>query len=195
MSISTSDFTSRNNIITEMLDESGGMMMNFARKHNLEFEEVRQNAALIMLETWPKLPVGIKNAKAYLNRVVRTQLLHFKQSVIEELEVSLEYESSVTESSLADKLEAPMQTEDTTRVDHIIETVHNALRECEQEEQEYAVWAFGMHSHTPVAPARRRESLRRLKKDNPASRGKDVLRRSVFLLVGRNPQVQALLPA
>jgi hypothetical protein len=46
----------RNNVVTAMLEESGGMIYNFAYNRELDYDDIKQEAALIMLEVWDKIP-------------------------------------------------------------------------------------------------------------------------------------------
>jgi len=191
--------TERDETVLTMLEESRGMICNIAYKYNLDVEDCSQNAALAMLEAWDKIPKTCTNIKAYLHRCIRNKVLKFHESVLKELADSLDEpipsRRDGREITLADSLAAP-QTEDTSRVDSIVATVHNALRECMLEEQEYAVSAFEMYGFTPVAPIHSDRMDIHLKR---AAAGKArvprSLRFSVYNLLGRNPQVRALLPA
>src|SRR5438477_12736865 len=62
---------SRNETIPQLLDTMKGMIYNFSRKFNLEFDDCFQTAALIALEVWPRIPDDCANIGAYLNRCIR----------------------------------------------------------------------------------------------------------------------------
>lgn len=157
MSISITDTTSRDHCIIEMLEEHSGVLFNVARKRGLDYEDIKQDASLLMLQAWPKIPATCTDVKAYLARCIRNGLIKFHRYVIEELELSLDMPMAQGDVTLADTLAAPPQQEqDTTRADTITETIHSALAELMTYEQEYAIHAFGIAGFTVVANEHKR---------------------------------------
>src|SRR6266550_4805458 len=63
----------RNETILEMFDGIRGMVYNFARKFNLEFDDCLQDSALIMLEVYSRIPSNC-NVNAYLCGAVKREL-------------------------------------------------------------------------------------------------------------------------
>jgi DNA-directed RNA polymerase specialized sigma24 family protein len=188
----------RDTAIMAMLEESKGMIINLAYKSNMDVDDCMQNAALAMLEAWPKIPETCTNIKAYLHRCIRNKILKFHQGVIKEMEsLSLDKPISEFNGTLADRLVAPERTEDTTQVDSIIETVHNALHDLMLDEQAYAKQIFDLHAFTPVKPARtnKRMSLHLKRASEGRTRMLRSIRFSIYASIKRNPQVQSLLPA
>lgn len=192
----------RDTIIMAMLEESKGMIVNIAYKGNMDVDDCMQNAALAMLEAWPKIPETCTNIKAYLHRCIRNKVLQFHRSVINEME-SLSLDKPIPSSrdgrdiTLADRLVAPEQTQDTTYVDSIIETVHNALRELMLDEQAYAKQIFELHAFSPMKPTRtnKRMDLHLKRASEGKTRMLRSIRFSIYASIKRNPQVLALLPA
>src|SRR5437899_8116221 len=64
----------RDVLIVQMFHEIRGMVYNFARNFNLEFDDCLQDACEIMLQVWPRIPAECSNVKAYLCGTVRRQL-------------------------------------------------------------------------------------------------------------------------
>jgi hypothetical protein len=192
MTIST-DVTTRDDCVLTMLEESGGMIMNFARKHHLEFDECYQHASLLMLEVWPKIPDGY-NVKAYLNATVRRGLQallhHLLQRDIDAL--SLDMLFMADDTSFLDILEASenRRTEDEiVRLEKTTEVVHSALQQCWIEEQEYACKAFELPDYIPVPPVNRPAFGRKKREE----RRTDNMLRSIRRVFHKNEQVQGLL--
>jgi|SRR5882762_4715880 len=192
MNISTVETTTlRDHVITTTLEDCGGMIRNLARKLNIDFEDARQEAAREMLEAWDKMPATCKNVGAYLNGCARNSIFKMRRGSIETLSLD-EPIAKDSKETFADMLQAFVQTENTTQVDVIIETVHSALRECWLEEQEYAGTMFEMNAFEPVAPVGT-EKLRKKNKGGPKIRDTGNIRKSLLLHLRKNPQVQALI--
>src|SRR5437667_451118 len=64
----------RNETVPQLLNELRGMLFNFARAYQLDFDDVVQDASLIMLEVWHRLPQDCAYIGAYMNKVVRSEL-------------------------------------------------------------------------------------------------------------------------
>jgi DNA-directed RNA polymerase specialized sigma24 family protein len=191
----------RDTIIMAMLEESKGMIVNMAYKGNMDIDDCMQNAAIAMLEAWPKIPETCTNVKAYLHRCIRNKILKFHQGVIKELADSLDKPIPSSRDgrdiTLADRLVAPEQAQDTARVDSIIETVHNALHDLMLDEQTYAKQIFELHAFSPMKPTRtnKRMDLHLKRASEGKARMLRSIRFSIYASIKDNPQVQALLPA
>lgn len=142
----------RDTVVLEMFSSLRGMVSNFAYKFGLDFDDCLQDASLIMLEVWPKIPEGCPNAKAYLNGVVRNTLykrwLQAQRFETYSLDEPLTPDCAET---YADMLEVP-PVQDTRRSDHITKTVHVALRSLSLEVQLHAMAFYGLSSYKPVLP-------------------------------------------
>ena len=115
----------RDDLIVQMFHELRGMVYNFARNFNLEFDDCLQDACEIMLQVWPRIPAECSNVKAYLNGCVRRQLykLLSKRGV-----QTLSLDTPIAEGSsesFADMLQAFVE-QDTRRSEHVAKTVHSA---------------------------------------------------------------------
>jgi DNA-directed RNA polymerase specialized sigma24 family protein len=187
----------RDTTIMAMLEESKGMIVNLAYKSNMDIDDCMQNAALAMLEAWPKIPETCTNIKAYLHRCIHNKILKFHRSVINELELSLDMPITGSNVTFADVLADDRQSQDATRVDSIIETVHNALRELMLDEQAYAKQIFELHAFSPMKPTRtnKRMDLHLKRASEGKTRMLRSMRFSIYASIKRNPQVQSLLPA
>jgi len=176
---------SRNETVAQMFNEIRPMVYNFARKFNLEFDDCLQEASVIMLETWQRIPDDCSNVKAYLNRCVRYRLYDFLRSRGQE---ALSLDTPVAPDStetFADMLQAFVQTQDSEREDFVTQVTHAALKECRLEEQMYARERYGLNSFNPVP------SNWSCKPNY--SRRTDSMRASIKRNLSRNPQVLALM--
>ena len=194
VNISTSsDVTSRDNCIIEMLEEVKRMVSHFSRKYRMDYDDCYQHASLLMLETYPKIPDSY-NVKAYLNATVRRGLFQlFKRHAEYNTHAfSLEMPRNEDGFTLADNLQAPVQSyieEDEKGPEvSVSEVVHTVLRECRIEEQEYAVMAFGLTDYMPV-PNKKQSHSSLLKQE----RRTDNLLRSIKRVFRKHAQVQALV--
>ena len=193
MNISTVETTtSRDNVITTMPEESRGMVRNIARKYGYDIEDCMQDAALAMLEAWDRIPATCTNVKAYLHRCIRNKIIDYRKRALDEM--SIDAPMPKRTQSYADTLAAPTTRtcEQEAHVDHIIETIHSALRVCMLEEQEYAIHLYGMHAFTPVAPAHRRPGLKAVR-DITDKRDACNIKRSILNVLRNHPQVQGLI--
>jgi len=177
--------TLRDETVIQMFHEMRPMVMNFARKFNLEFDDCLQHVSLFMLEKWPRIPVDCTNVKAYLNGCVRRELYKFLQQRGQEtlsLDAPVAPESKET---FADMLQAFVHKRDEAREDFITQVTHAALKQCRLEEQMYAREQFGLNSFYPVPPD---WSC----KPN-YDRTKDSMRASIKRKFLRNEQIQGLI--
>ncbi len=176
---------SRNETITQMIGEIRGMVYNFARKFNLEFDDCLQHAALSMLEVWHRIPTDCSNVKAYLCGVVKRELYKFLQRRGQEM---LSLDAPIAEDStetFADMLQAFTQKRNEEREDFVTQATHAALKECKLEEQMYAREKFSMNAFDPVPPDC-------LSKPN-YNRRNDSMRASIGRRFQKNPHILALI--
>jgi DNA-directed RNA polymerase specialized sigma24 family protein len=132
-----------------MLREVKPMVYNFSRKFTLEFEDLMQEAALIMLKVWPKIPPEAP-IKAYLHGSVKRRLY----KILRHKEDMLSLDMPVTEDSqetFADMLQAFVE-QDTQRADHVAKVVHTALRKLSLEVQLHTMTFYGLNSYKPALP-------------------------------------------
>lgn len=176
------DSTLRDGMVTQMLDELRGMVFNFARRFNLDFEDCLQDAALIMLQVWPRIPSDCANVPAYLNRCVRSELYRRLRR-----EDTLSLDAPIAEDStetFADML-ADFVKQDMQRAEHVAKTVHSALHKLSLEVQLHVKDFYGLGSYSPVLPRIRRKVV--------YGRQKRDMRQSLKNAFRRNPQVLALM--
>lgn len=175
--------TERDACIIEMLDKLRGMVYNFARRYELEFDDCLQMASLTMLEIWPHIPSDCLNVGAYLNSCVRHELYEFLRT---RGAVTLSLDAPVAEDStktFADMLEA-FAEQDTRRQEQVTKTVHGALRKLSLEVQLYARDYYGMGGYTPVLPRSHKVVYGREPRN---------IRQSLRTAFRKNPQVLALV--
>lgn len=175
----------RNETVTQMTSEIRGMVYNFARRFNLEFDDCLQHAALVMLEVWHRVPAECTNVKAYLCGTVKRELYKFLQQRGQE---TLSLDTPVapdSQETFADMLQAFVQKRDEEREDFVEQVTHAALKECKLEEQVYARERYGLNSFNPV------QSNWSCKPDY--NRRADSMRGSIRRRFQKNPQVLALV--
>ena len=173
----------RDDLIVQMFHEIRGMVYNFARNFNLEFDDCLQDACEIMLQVWPRIPDGA-NVKAYLCGTVRRQLYKLLQSRgVQTLSLDAPIAPDSGET-FADMLEAFVE-QDTRRSALIEKTVHSALQKLSLEVQLHTRDFYGLGSYTPVLPRTSRKVV--------YGRQKRYMRRSLKHSFRRNPQVLALM--
>jgi hypothetical protein len=182
----------RDETVLLMLDESRPMIYNLSAKLRIELEECMQEAAYVMLATWDKVPAHIPNKKAYLHRCIRNHLYKLCYHRLDtcSLDEPIAKDNSET---FADMLQAFVQSQDTEKVDHIIDTVHEACRELMLEEQEYCVHAFEMNAYEPVAPAYRRPGLKADRSFADKKRSGGNIGMAARRILRKNPQLQGLM--
>ena len=174
----------RDDLIVQMFHELHGMVYNFARNFNLEFDDCLQHASLVMLEVWPRIPVECTNVKAYLCGAVRRALYQFLRSRgAETLSLDAPIASDSTET-FADMLQAFVEQE-SQRAAHVTETVHKALRKLPLEVQLHTRDFYSLGSYKPVLPRTSRKVA--------YGRQKRYMRQSLKTAFRRNPQVLALI--
>ena len=139
----------RDDIIVQMFHELRGMVFNFARRFNLEFDDCLQDAALIMLEVWSRIPAECANVGAYLNCVVHSELYRRLRK-----ENTLSLDAPIAEGkteTFADMLEA-FVAQDSRRSEQVTKTVHNALHGLSLEVQLHVRDFYKLGSYDPVLP-------------------------------------------
>ncbi len=172
----------RDDIIVQMFHEFRPMIFNFARRFELEFEDVLQDAALIMLEVWSRIPAECANIGAYLNRVVRSELY---RRLRRENTLSLDAPISAdTTETFADMLEVFVE-QDSRRSEQVAKTVHSALRTLSLEVQLHAIDFYGLGSYKPALPRTARKVA--------YGREKRHMRESLKRSFRKDPQVLALM--
>jgi hypothetical protein len=154
MNISTTDVVAndialRNDCIMAMLDDLRGMIFNTARDYGLEFEDAMQEAYCILMETWDRIAKADSMA-AYACVVVKEELKHRSYHTW-----ALSLDIPITEDStetFADMLAVP-----DTRIqpnEKVAKAVHEALRECEPEVQQFACEEYRLETFKPAIPKR-----------------------------------------
>ncbi len=140
----------RNETILEMFDGIRGMVYNFARKFNLEFDDCLQDSALIMLEVYSRIPSNC-NVNAYLCGAVKRELYQRLRSRGQEtLSLDTPIASDSTET-FADMLEAFVE-QDSKRSEEVTRTVHSALHNLSLEVQLHTRDFYKLGSYDPVLP-------------------------------------------
>lgn len=179
----------RNEVLPQILDELRGMIYNFARNHGLDFDDCLQDASVIMLEVWPRLPEDCTYIKNYLGKCVRVELYRRLPLCEKEKAVSLDAPISPdSNETFADMLADTLQIPDTERQDFIAKTLHAALQQCRWQEQLYAKERYQLNSFDPVPSTIGLEDITYY-----GQRSNMSMRHSITLRVKRNPQVLALL--
>ena len=145
-------------IVETALQEAAGMLHNLAIKYDQDFEELYQEAAIILLERLQNMPQGVKNIKAYLHSSIRLRSLN-------RIKVHYQMQKSVrttsldepftedNDTTLADLLAAPPDLADqgdTTEADRKVAALYAALRRLPLDEQRYIREVFEMNSYQPV---------------------------------------------
>lgn len=174
----------RNDLVIQMLDELRGMIYNLSHKFNAEFEDCLQDAALIMLQVWPRIPADCANVRAYLNACVRRQLyqrLRTRGADTLSLDVPLAEGSTET---FADMLQAFVK-QDEQRSEHVAKVVHSALHSLSLEVQLHTRDYFGLGDYKPALP--------RISRKVTHGRQKHHMRESMKRSFRKNPQVLALM--
>src|SRR5205823_4252734 len=114
----------------------------------LDFDDCCQDAAIIMLEVWHRLPENCAYIAAYMNKVVRSELY---RRLRKDTTVSLDAPVSAdSDTTFADMLADFVQVQDTQREDFVTACVHSALKECRLQEQQWARRRFEMNAFNPV---------------------------------------------
>ena len=165
-----------------MFHELRGMVLNFARRFNLEFDDCLQDAALIMLEVWSRIPADCANVDAYLNRVVHSELYRRLRK-----ENTLSLDAPIAEGkteTFADMLEA-FVAQDSRRSEQVTKTVHNALHGLSLEVQLHTRDYYGIGSYDPVLPRSSRKVV--------YGREKHHMRASLKRAFRKDAQVLALM--
>jgi len=180
----------RNETVPQLLNELRGMIYNFARAYQLDFDDCFQDAAIIALEVWPRIPVDCANVGAYLNRCIRGELYRrLRKDHTVSLDAPIAEDSDTT---FADMLADFVEVQDTQREDFVTACVHAALKECRLQEQQWARRRFEMNAFNPVPSTSGLKDML-----DYYGRSKDrsgmSLRNSVRLRFKRNPQVLALM--
>jgi len=138
--------------IVEMLQQARPMVSNFARNYHLEFDELMQEAALVVVETGPKIPADA-HPYAYLQSTIRYHLLALIQRrhlATASLDEPLSSESAAT---YADMLAAPEPVAyDEPREDQRQEALYTALHTLPLEEQQYFREVYALNAFNPSPP-------------------------------------------
>lgn len=175
----------RNETVVELINEIRGMIFNFARKFNLEFDDCFQHVSLFLLELWPRIPSDCRNIKAYLCGAAKRELYEFLRHRGQE---TLSLDAPITPDStetFADMLQAFVQKRDEEREDFVEQVTHAALKQCKLEEQMYAREKYELNSFNPVLPHASSQP-------NYHRRGWNM-KRSITTTLSKNAQVLALM--
>lgn len=199
MNISTNDVVAndillRNNLIMTAMKRVEAMLRSYAQTHELDFEDLYQDCAELMLRVYARMPADVKSAVAYLYGVARLEMrLIVKRLDKESLHpISLDaplFEADKPET-LADIIPDTRQAQDDARVDHIISTIHEALHECLLHEQVHAQEYYELNSFVPVQTTLKRNigGTPLVKHRRPHN-----IRDSVKRVLRNHPRVQGLL--
>jgi hypothetical protein len=191
MNISTTDTTSRDNIITETLRRITPSTRRFANTCGLEFDDCIQEAALTMVQVWHLIPADCANIHAYL-RVAAQHALYKAHPPKEMTVLSLDRRDEDDDIPLADRIADKVDVlveQDNARVDALISTMHAALRCLPLPVQEYARKRFEIFAYEPTPPSKK--CARWGKPSDAYSMYSKA--RAMQTYLSRDPQVQALV--
>jgi len=155
--------------VLDCLSEFDPMLARLANRVNMDLEDLRQEAALLILRTLPKIPAGVR-PEAYLNVVVRGRLRGLASKRISTLSLDLPI-SNGSDIMLADVLPEPPQVSH-ERHDRRVEALYKALHRLSRVEQDFLKRRFELHGFRPHAreygrltTSVRRKALRKLQQD------------------------------
>src|SRR5213075_2993096 len=174
--MSISSTTTRNDCIMVAMKRSEAMIRSYAQTHDLDFEDLYQDIAELMLRVWERMPADVESPTPYLYGVARLQMrlivrrmiehgiptTSFDAPVLTNSDVTLEDMIPATDIILRTKEE---EAQEEARLAHVAETVHDVLHTfCMLEEQEYAVRTFGMTAFEPMPnDIKRAKATRRIR--------------------------------
>lgn len=130
--------------------EAAPMLQNMATRYECDFDELYQQAYLVVLERLQSLPDNMTNLKAWLHSTIRLSIIHsiYYTDRPESLDKPLNEDNGTT---YGDLLAAPAeQQQDTSELDHKIEALYAALRRLPLDEQRYAREVFGLNAYQPI---------------------------------------------
>jgi hypothetical protein len=189
MRVSESD--DRNACILAALERAGGMIRNYARAHELDFEDLYQDIAELMLRVYDRIPADVQSKIGYLYGVARLEMrvivARLDRESLHPLSIDLPLYGPNDVETIAETVPDTTVVQDTARIDEIIETVHSVLHDCMLEEQEYVMRVHGLTAFTPMAPEKRRPNLK------DSGRKTDHMLRSIRRVFRKHPQAQALV--
>ena len=198
------DIALRNDCIMTAMKRAEAMLRSYAQTHDLDFEDLYQDIAELMLHVWERMPVDVESPVPYLYGAARLQMRLIVRRISEHAIPTTSIDAPVFEDSeltLEDMIQAAdmvlrtkaEQEQEELRADRIEETVHDVLHTCcYLEEQEYAkrTWAMGSFEPMQQNDLKRAKSTRYL---GSTGRSAGNLRESVRKVFRKNPHVQALV--
>lgn len=198
----TTNFVSRNDSIMIAMKRSEAMIRNYAQTHDLDFEDLYQDMAELMLRVWERLPADIESPTPYLYGAARLQMRLIVRRMTEHAISTTSLDAPVVDDKIT--LEAMIQTADIVlrtkeeeaqeeaRLDRVAEVVHDVLHTCCMlEEQEYAVRTFGMAAFEPMPnDLKRAKATRRV---GSIGRSAGNIRESIKKVFRKNERVLDLL--
>jgi DNA-directed RNA polymerase specialized sigma24 family protein len=132
----------RDEIVIEVLSHAKRMISSYAYAYDLDREDIEQELACRLFETWEKAVCKAfsDNAlKAYLYSTIRNQLL--KMVPREERPLRLDdVEQTLTLNLYCDR----------DQMDIVMQAVHKALSKCSAKVQAYAVKTYGLADYEPA---------------------------------------------
>jgi DNA-directed RNA polymerase specialized sigma24 family protein len=155
------------------------LAMRFAQGWSLDLDDVKQEIALIIIETLPRIPDTSGNVHGYLHRTIKNHFLSRydekrSHKPLHVLSLDEPY-PSYPEITRADMLAAPSDVpQDDTQQIQREQALYAALRRLHKEEQEYVRRVYGLHAFTPWGKRTPRErnpiaicqtTYRKLRKD------------------------------
>jgi hypothetical protein len=200
--MSISSATTRNDCIMVAMKRSEAMIRSYAQTHDLDFEDLYQDMAELMLHVWERMPADMESPTPYLYGAARLQMRLVVRRMAEHAIPTTSLDIPVVGDKLT--LEGMIQAEDIIlrtkeeqeqeeiRLDRIAETVHDVLHEsCMLEEQEYAVRTFGMTAFEPMPnDIKRVKATRRI---SSTGRSAGNIRESIKKVFRKNGRVLGLL--
>jgi hypothetical protein len=173
------------------MERAGGMLRGYARNHELDFEDLWQDIAELMLRIWARMPADMESKVGYLYGAARLEMraivARLDRESLRPISLDLPLYGDDEVETIAETIPDTKVVQDTARIDAIVETVHDILHTCMLNEQEYVVKTHGLLAFTPVEPEKKRPRVKEGK------RGTDHMLRSIRRVFRKHPQIQGLI--
>jgi hypothetical protein len=164
MTISTtrvSESGDRDECVLIAMKRSEAMLRGYAMSHELDFEDLYQDCAELMLRVWVRMPADVTTKVGYLYGVARLEMRlvvkRLDKESLHPISIDVPLFGDDEPETLKDIIPDTRQVQDDDRVDLIIETMHEALHECLIDEQEHAKEYYELNAFTPMQTIVRRD--------------------------------------
>jgi hypothetical protein len=144
-------------IVETALREAAAMLHNLATRYDQDFEELYQEAAIILLERLQKMPQGIQNIRAYLHSAIRLNSLdhissHYRMRDAVRTTSLDEPLTEDNDGTLADMLAAPpdLADQNMTEADQKTAALYASLRCSSKGRRRYIREIFDLNAYQPV---------------------------------------------